>query len=207
VKGRNKPLVGITGIIGSGKSAAARYFAELGAAVFDADCAAREVTEKPEVLEEIRQKLGSHLLTPDGKLDRSRTAEEVFSSSEKLAILNRIIHPRVRERMWDFVQANSLKPDIPMIVLDVPLIYETDLHRYLDFVVVVAAPEEECVRRTMQRSRLSREEVLRRMHHQLPLNEKIRRADFVLDNSASLEHLKKQVERVFRDILARWREG
>ena len=196
--------MGVTGIIGSGKSTFSRFLAELGAAVFDADQAAREVTEEEEVLRRIREHFGSGVFAPDGSLDRAALAGRVFQDPGELAWLNRLIHPRVREKMWAFVESARRDPAVPVIVIDAPLVFETDLHRYLDAVIVVAADPETCIQRTMKRSGIDRSRIVERMKNQMPLDEKIRRADFVVDNNGDLAHLKEQAAKIFRQILERF---
>ncbi len=203
---RKKPLVGVTGMIGSGKSTFSRMLGELGAAVFDADAAARKAAQDPQVLAEIRRVFGPDVLTAAGRLDRGAMADRVFSRPGELQKLNRIIHPWVRGRMWRFVAEAEKDPSVPMIVVDAPLIFETDLHQHLDVVVVVAADEETCIQRTMKRSRLPRRKIIERMRSQMPLEEKMHRADFVVDNGGDLQHLKKQAKEVFERILRDFRK-
>ncbi len=203
---RKKPLVGVTGIIGSGKSTVSRMFAELGAAVFDADQVAREVTGERDVLEEIARNFGADLIDARGQLNRQALADRVFTDPARLRVLNAIVHPRVRERMWQFVKKKQADPNVVMILIDAPLIYETDLHKHLDFVIVVAADEETCIRRTMKRSNLNQKKIVERIRNQIPLSEKIKRADFVIDNNGDLAALKNQVEKVFQEIITHWQE-
>jgi len=201
---RKKALVGVTGIIGSGKSSAAQFFAELGAAVFDSDFEAKQVTEDPKILFIIGQKFGENVLDQNGKLNRSKMAEIVFQNTNKLKKLNEIIHPEVRKRMWDFVEKQQNDLQTTMIVIDSPLIYETDLHNFLNFIIVVKASEEICVQRVSKRSSLNREEILSRMSKQISLSEKVKRANFCIDNDKSLDNLKIQVQKVHQNILHKW---
>jgi len=201
---RNKPLVGITGIIGSGKTTVSRLFEKLGAAVFDADVAARKSTEDIEIISGIRETFGNQVFNSDGTLDRKKLANIVFISKGKLQQLNSIVHPYVRKQMWNFVEAQQKLVEVAMIIIDSPLIYETDLYTHLDFIVVVSSDIETCIQRVHQRNGLSREEIQERLSHQIPLEEKIKRSDFNIDNNNQLKRLNKNVQTVFTNIVEKW---
>ena len=116
-----------------------------------------------------------------------------------------IIHPEVRKQMWKFIAINQKNPQNSMIIVDTPLIYETDLHTYLDFVVVVSASTECCIQRVVKRNNLKRSEILNRMKNQISLSEKIRRADFHIKNDHDTAQLKSQVAQVYQKIISKWR--
>ena len=192
--------VGLTGNIGSGKSSVARLLAECGAAVIDADALAREATADPVVLRELVAVFGNEVLE-DGALNRAALAARVFDDPEARASLNAIIHPwvaREREARTAALAARVSPPAV--IVHDVPLLFEVGLDAEMDKTVVVDAPLELRVARVVARSGLSADEVRARDAAQLPLAEKVRRADFVIDNSGELEGLEPQVERVWRAL-------
>ncbi len=195
--------MGLTGNIGSGKSSVARLLAERGAAVIDADALAREATEDPEVLEAIARDLGSDLVV-DGRLDRAATARRVFADEEARGRLNAIVHPWVRrvsdERAAELVRGE--RPP-PVIVFDVPLLYENGLERGMDVVVVVDAPLETRVRRVQARSDLAAAEIRARDAAQMPLPEKAARADFVVDNGGAPEALVPQIDALWSRLLGR----
>ena len=198
-------MIGITGIIGSGKSTAANLFRKLGAAVFDADQIAREITKQADVLQQIRQTFGDEVIDKNGNLNRQKMAAKVFSHPELLKKLNGIIHPRVRRQMWRFVEKMQQDQAVKMILIDSPLIYETDLHRFPDKIVVVSASTENCISRVMKRNGMTRDAILRRMEQQIQLSEKRNRADFVIENDGDLNRLAGQVKNVFKNILQQWR--
>ncbi len=201
---RNKPLVGVTGIIGSGKTTVSEIFGQLGASVFSADEAAREVTGEADVIQTIADTFGQEMLRTDGSVDRKRLADLVFNDPVKLQRLNGIIHPLVRRQMWNLVDEQQRRAGVALIIIDSPLIYETDLHTSLDFVVVVLADEEKCIQRVMNRDGLSRDEILERLSRQIPLSKKKERADFCIDNDGNEESLIDQVEEVFNKIQKKW---
>ena len=189
-----RPLrIGLTGNIGSGKSSVARRLAERGAAVIDADALAREASEDAAVLARIEAALGAGLVV-DGRLDRGAVARRVFGDDAARERLNAIVHPWVRRASAEREAALMGGPNPPpVIVLDIPLLYENGLDRGLDAVVVVDAPLEERVRRVAGRSGLAPDEVRARDAAQMPLADKVRRADHVVDNSGPESSLDRQV--------------
>ncbi len=192
--------IGLTGNIGSGKSTVARLFVERGAALVDADALAREATADPQVLADIATKLGDDLVK-EGELDRAATAARVFADPEARITLNGIIHPWVRRESAARVEALSTRPDPPRVILmDIPLLYENGLERGLNAVIVVNAPLVTRIKRVSARSGLSEADVRARDKAQLPLEEKVARADYVLENGGSLEELEKQVEALWREL-------
>lgn len=200
-----KPLVGVTGIIGSGKTTISLLFAELGASIFDADDAARKATEDKNVIQKISATFGDQVFDADHNLDRRKLANLVFNDRDQLARLNNIVHPIVREKMWHFIEDQQQKKNVPMIMIDAPLIYETDLHTFMDYVVVVFSSEEVVINRVQNRDGLSREEILERLSRQIPIEEKVTRADFTVDNSEEIQNSKKEVRKIFDNILKKWK--
>jgi len=201
---RSKPLVGVTGIIGSGKTTVSRLFEKLGAAIFDADVAARKSTEDVEIISRIGETFGNQIFDSNGILDRKKLANIVFSSESKLRQLNSIVHPHVRKQMWNFVEVQQELAEVALIIIDSPLIYETDLYTHLDFIVVVSSDIEACIQRVQQRNGLSREEIQDRLSRQIPLEKKIKRADFNIDNNNQVKSLNKHVQSVFTNIMRKW---
>ncbi len=194
--------VGLTGNIGSGKSTVAQLLVEKGAALIDSDVLAREATRDPEVLQKIADALGEDLIK-EGELDRPKTAERVFGDEAARETLNGIIHPWVRresERRAEALEQRSSPPAI--IVVDIPLLYENALERGLDTVIVVNAPLEVRVKRVQERSGLSEKEVRARDEAQMPLEEKVERADYVVDNSGDRERLEERLNVLWSQLNA-----
>jgi dephospho-CoA kinase len=193
-----KPVrVGLTGNIGSGKSAVATRLAAKGAAVIDADVLAKEATSDPDVLARIAETLEENLVK-DGQLDRQATAALVFDNPEARARLNSIIHPWVadaRDTREHALQQTTNPPRV--IVHDIPLLFETNQQDDFDVVVVVTAPLEQRIARVQARSQLRDEDIRARDAAQMPLADKAARADVVIDNSADLASLEKQVDDVW----------
>lgn len=178
----------------------ARLLARRGAVLIDADALARQATADPAVMERIEASLGPGLVEA-GSLDRARVAARVFSDPEALSRLNAIVHPWVARRRAELeAEAAAARPAPPMVVHDVPLLYEVGLDAEMDTVVVVYAPLETRLERLARRSGLGPAEALARDGAQLPLEEKAARADHVLDNSGSLPELEDQVARLWDEL-------
>jgi len=199
--------VGLTGNIGGGKSSVARLLAEHGAFIIDADDLARQATSDPAVLNRISAELGAELVK-DGELDRQAVAAAVFADPAARSVLNSIIHPWVGLRRLQ-LQAEALgqaEPP-PVVVHDVPLLFEVGLDKSVDVTLVVVAPLTVRTARVMQRSGLSEEQVRQRDAAQMPQDEKAARADFVIDNSAGEAELEEAVARLWPELLARRATG
>lgn len=194
--------MGLTGNIGSGKSSVARLLAEHGALVIDADDLARQATSEPEVLKRVSDELGAHLVK-DGQLDRRAVATAVFADPQARAVLNSIVHPWVGLRRLQLqAQALGQVEPPPVIVHDVPLLFEVGLDRSVDVTVVVTAPLGVRAARVQTRSGLSEDEVRQRDAAQMPQEEKAARADYVLDNSGDEAELAREVARLWPELLA-----
>ncbi|HXZ30156.1 MAG TPA: dephospho-CoA kinase [Dehalococcoidia bacterium] len=189
--------VGLTGTVGTGKSTVASLFRQLGAYVIDWDELAREVTRPhSRAWRGIVKYFGKGILNADLSINRQKLAEIVFSDKKKVAKLNQLVHPEVfkeDERITNEIK--SLDPGA-LIIKDVPLLFETPLRISVDKVVVVSASEQTQLRR-LQEKGMSREDVRRRIQSQLPIEEKIKSAAFVINNDGSLEETKKQVEEIY----------
>ncbi|WP_027480756.1 dephospho-CoA kinase [Deinococcus pimensis] len=181
--------LGLTGSIGAGKSTVARLLRERGLDVIDADAIARTVSSWPEVLRDVRERLGEAYVT-DGALDRPALAALVFRDPEARTVLNGIVHPRVRaEAARQEANARSV-----WVVHDVPLLFENGLERGMDATLLVDAPLSVRVARVVARDGLSPEQVAARDAAQMPPEEKRRRASVVLDNGGDLTSLEAQLD-------------
>ena len=190
-------IVGLTGSVGTGKSTVTNFFRELGAYIIDWDELAREVI-RPQLRawKEIVEYFGKDFLNEDLTINRQKLAEIVFSDKEKVTKLNQIVHPEVfkeDERITNEIK--SLDPDA-LIIKDIPLLFELTRPIFVDKVVVVSASEQTQLRRLEEKG-MSREDARSRIKSQLPLEEKIKSADFVINNDGPLEETKKQVEEIY----------
>ncbi|GAA0517101.1 dephospho-CoA kinase [Deinococcus depolymerans] len=189
--------VGLTGSIGAGKSTVAALLRARGLTVLDADEQARLVTQDPEVLALLDARFPG--VVTDGILDRAALAARVFGNPAALADLNRVTHPRVRERMGALESQAAARGE-RVIVQDIPLLFEGGLDASMDAVIVVDAPLSLRVRRVMERSGLSETEVLARDARQMPAEHKRARATVVVDNSGDHAHLEAQVDAALRRL-------
>jgi dephospho-CoA kinase len=193
-------IVGLTGSIASGKSTVAGIFKELGACLIDFDVLAREVVRPHlKAWEGIVEHFGTAVLNEDSTINRGMLAEIVFNDPAKLEKLNEIVHPAVFEegkRRLEEIRRNN--PEA-IVVLDIPLLLETGYRTLVDKVVVVYSGEENQMKRLMGRG-LNPEEAEKRLRAQMPLAEKVKRADFVIQNDGSLAQTRRQVERVYQEL-------
>ncbi len=195
-------VIGLTGGIASGKSTVARWLAEAGAPVIDADRVAREVTRpgRP-AWREVVAAFGAGVTAPDGTLDRAALARVVFSDPEALARLNRATHPHIiraiRRRL-----ALLRRRGVRVAVVELPLLFEGGWEDLVDEVWVVAAGERVQRERLLARG-LSPEEAARRLAAQLPLTEKVKRADVVLDGEAPPAEARRRAVELYRAALER----
>jgi dephospho-CoA kinase len=172
-------LIGVTGGIGSGKSVVCDMFASLGAPVFSADACAKDIADTDSTArEKITALLGDGVYTDAGKLNRALTATKVFGDPELLGQLNEILHPLVFEEIDRWRERLSA----PYALVEAALIFESGLDEVLDYNLVVIAADDLRVERVMKRDGCSRDDVLRRMMHQLSNEELRRHADFILVN-------------------------
>lgn len=186
-------VLGITGGIASGKTSVANLFKELGAVVVSADELAREIVSPgSSTLRQIAECFGSRVLLADGTLDRPLMAELIFNDPQARQALNRITHPAIAA-LADQQLRGAERSGVSLVVYDAPLLYEAGAVRQVDKVLVVAVDEEVQVARLMARDGIRREQALARITAQMPLSEKIARADYVVDNSGSPEETRRQV--------------
>lgn len=194
-------IIGLTGSIGTGKSTIAHKFKELNIPVIDADLIAREVVEPGEkAYEEIVVTFGEDILQTDRTLDRQRLGEIVFSDEEKRKTLNGIIHPAIRAEM--IAQRDSyVSEDVPCVVLDIPLLYESKLTHFVEKVIVVATEADVQLERIMKRDDMTEEEAKQRIDSQIAVKEKANWADAVIDNNGTIAESEQQLI----DILTEWK--
>ena len=193
-------IVGVTGGIGSGKSAVTERFARLGIAVVDADLAARVIVEpgRP-ALEAIAEHFGRSILKGDGTLDRAALRQRVFADESERQWLEQLTHPLIGQEILDQMAASRS----PYTILSSPLLLETSQKDLADCVVVVDVPETVQVQRTMQRDANDEDQVRRIMAAQMPRDDRLQQADIVIDNSRSLAQLDEVVAELHKEFLLR----
>ncbi len=174
-------LIGITGGIGSGKSLICRILSTLGVPIYDADTRAKELMTTDEILvNQIKEKFGAESYQVNGSLDRDYLSREVFNDPTKLEKLNQLVHPRVAVDSEKWTKKNK---NFPYLVKEAALLFESGSYKLLDKIIVVTAPESLRVQRVINRDMSKdKEDVLKIIRSQMPEEEKIKRADFVIRN-------------------------
>jgi dephospho-CoA kinase len=191
-------IIGITGGIGSGKSAVTQRFEQHGITVVDADLAARVIVEpgKP-ALQAITEHFGDDILLDNGALDRAALRSRVFSDEDQRRWLEQLTHPLIGQEILDQLEASRS----PYTILSSPLLLETSQKGLANCVVVVDVPEEVQLQRAMQRDANDEAQIRRIMAVQMARADKVERADIVIDNSGSLADLDRRVEELHREFL------
>jgi dephospho-CoA kinase len=191
--------LGLTGGIGSGKSTAARMFADLGAIVIDADAIAKEVLEPGQVgYESVVNNFGEEILDSSGNIDRVVLAGKVFGDTTKLKELEEIVHPAVANKV---AQIRESLPAGAIIIYDTPLLIEKSLQQQFDQVIVVLAPEALRTQRLLARG-LAQNDIIARMSNQATDEQRREIANYVIDNSSTLVELREEVQKVWTQISA-----
>ncbi|HUU55567.1 MAG TPA: dephospho-CoA kinase [Armatimonadota bacterium] len=196
-------VVGITGGIGSGKGLAAEFFRRQGAVIIDADEVAHDLTRPGAPLTlRIAAEFGPEFLRQDGCLDRRKLAAAVFGDPRAVARLNALTHPPIVAAIDRELARLAAEGEARIICLVAPLLLEVGYGREqkVDRVLVLAADEEERIRRTMARDGLTAEEVKQRIAAQMPLQEQRRRADWVVDTAAGRQQALDQLESIWREL-------
>ena len=196
------PLIGLTGGIGSGKTAVSKLLAKLGAGIVDTDFIAHQITApQGEAIPLIQRQFGSEFIGADGALDRSKMRALVFENPEARKMLEAITHPLIRQKT--ILQAlQSAKDGATYLVFVVPLLIESGTWKgIIDHLVVMDCPEETQIERVVQRSNLTRQEVERILAAQASRQERLSHADTVIKNQGSLEDLEVEVQSLHQKIL------
>jgi len=196
-----KPVIGLVGGVGSGKSTVARIFAELGAAVIDSDRLGHEQLQRPEVLSQLRSWWGPQVVTAAGVADRSAISRIVFHDAAELSRLEALLHPLIDQRRKELVADLERDPAIRAVVLDAPKLLEAGLKGLCDRVVFVDSPRDERLRRVAETRGWSEDELNRRENLQFSLDKKRSMSDDVIVNHSDIEALRHEVEQVFSAIV------
>lgn len=196
-----KPVIGLVGGIGSGKSQVARILADLGAAWLSADELAHEAYRAESVKATIRSIWGLAVFTSENEVDRRALAERVFACPSDLRRLEAVIHPWIARRRGSIFAQQAPQDNVKAFVADSPLLFEANLDAECDFILFVDCRLETRAKRLQETRRWTRQELLRRESQQLPLDFKRDRADYIVDNNSDVDALVQEVSRVFSRIL------
>ncbi len=203
---KNKPhktFIGLTGGFGSGKSTVLAMLRRKAAGVVDSDAVVQSLLKSDRrVLSGIRRRFGNDVFDNTGRLDKKKVAARVFRSKKDRIYLEGLIHPLVRRAIWKKV--NSVKTGV--VVADIPLLYESGWDKKIDAVIVVAASKAKRISRLRDKG-FSASDIRRRMKAQWPLERKMKRADFVINNNESKAQTKKQVNNLWKKIITQEGKG
>ncbi len=192
-------FIGLTGGIGSGKSAASAEFEKLGITVVDADVVAREVVAPGQpALHRIAEHFGPEFILADGTLDRARLRARIFSDSDAKSWLEQLLHPIIRDAIIEQLHIAAS----PYAILVSPLLFETNQHELVARSILVDVPETIQIERASQRDENSTEQIRKIMATQMSRDNKRQRADYILDNSADLTGLHEQVRALHKKLLS-----
>jgi len=192
--------IGLTGGIATGKSTVAASLVRRGARLVDADQIAREVVlPGSPTLAEVALRFGQDILQEDGTLDRKKLGSIVFADSARRKELESILHPAIRAIMRERMHQYETETPERLVVVDIPLLYESGLEHMVSEVMVVYVPRELQLKRLMERDKLNSEQAEIRLNAQMDIESKKMRADHVIDNSGTLEQTEQQLDRFWRE--------
>jgi len=197
-----KPIIGVTGAIGSGKSLVASILEELGCALIDADKLAHEILELPETKNFLSEHFGSNIIRPDNTLDRKKIADIIFKDIEKKKLLESYIHPRVIEKQNRLIQQYRSENRYKAIVIDVPLLIESSLKHLCDLVIFVDSDFRIRSNRVKKSRGWTEEEISRREKFLYPNYLKRSIADVIVYNNSTVDECKRQVEKIFSRFIS-----
>ena len=189
-------IIGITGSIACGKSLVSNYLQEKGYTIIDADKIGHMALENDEVKRQLVNKFGKSILK-DNEVNRVTLGKLVFENNENLKELNNIIHPQIRKNISEQIQVHKNEK---LVFVDVPLLFEAKFDDLVEKIIVISLDEKIQLERLMNRNSLSKEEALQRIKSQIPVREKEKLGDYVVDNSFTQENTYNQVDRILEKL-------
>lgn len=196
-----KPVIGIVGGIGAGKSTVAGELAALGCGRIDADKIGHDLLTEQDVKDAIRANWGGEIFDPSGSIDRSKLAARVFDDPAELTLLNEIMQPRIRLRMQQQIEGLLVRPDVPAVVMDAAIMLEAGWNDLCTHLIFVEAPDDVRAGRVQRSRGWDRATWQQREKSQISLDRKLRRCYFNVDNSSSVSYLREQVRQIFNQIV------
>jgi len=196
---RDINVIGLTGGYATGKTFVASLLKKKGCAIISADKIGHGIIKpKTEVWKRIVNKFGKEILRRDGSVNRSKLSVIVFSDMGKIAVLNRITHPVIKKEIRKKISEAKAKNNVTAIVVEVPLLFESKMDKWFQKIIVVECDNVTQIKRAKKRSNISEEEILCRIKNQIPLEEKVKKADFVVDNNMPRKLVEKQVDDIMK---------
>uniref|UniRef100_A0A7C4ELW7 Dephospho-CoA kinase n=1 Tax=Thermodesulfovibrio aggregans TaxID=86166 RepID=A0A7C4ELW7_9BACT len=190
--------VGLTGNFGMGKSTVARIFQRLGAHVIDTDRIVAELLKEREVCEEIKKLFGEEVIK-DGKADKKAIADIVFENPSMRIYLENILHPKVFKKIDEIIDRIPSSGEPKIVVIEAPVIFERGYQNRFDLIVTVFTSEDTAIER-LEKKGITKQEAIKRIKSQFPIEMKKSKSDFIIDNSGSIENTMKQVEEIFQKL-------
>ena len=190
--------IGLTGGIGSGKSAVSTYFKKLGAFIFDADTVAKKILSNNNTAQnEIIAEFGTDVINVNGSIDKKKLSRIAFRNDDNQLKLNTIIHPYVFKEIDLSFQSILKKQNHDIFIVDAALIYESGADAHMDYVIVVTSNLKLRTERVMNRGNISREDFLKRIDLQWPENDKVEMADYIIHNNGTKKELEEEAKKVY----------
>lgn len=193
--------IGLTGIFGSGKSTVCKFFREKGIPVISCDSIVSHLLRTKRIRKKIEEEFGKDYFFEDGKLNKRKLAELIFSSADARKRLNGIIHPEVFKKLEEKLDTYKRNSKIAVVV-EIPLLFETRSENLFDVIITVSAPYKVIKKRLEKK--YSHQEIEKRIKSQMPLKKKEMLSDFIIENSGSLKDTKKQINKIIEDITRRY---
>lgn len=189
--------IAITGNYASGKSTVSKFFEELGAVIIDTDQLSREIVEPgKKIYMLIKNHFGEGIIKKDGSIDRKKLGSLVFSDPEQLKYLNSITHPEIYKLSLERSRDHS-----KIFMINVPLLFETEFKHIMDKIIIVTSDRDTLICRAKQRDKLSEIEINNRLKNQISINKYLDMADYIVDNSSSIEKTKEQVLTIWNNLV------
>lgn len=198
-------IIGLTGNIGCGKSSLSKIFMEKNIDVVDADIVSRRIFEDEELLQAVFKQFGPSIKNDDGSLNRRALGNIVFNDDNKLIELNNLTHPRLKEKILGEIE-NIRNQNKKLVILDGALLVEGGYLDHIDKLLVVTCEESIQIKRIMDRDNCTKQEALSRINSQMSQDEKVKYADYIINNSGSLQDLKNKADSFISYIKENWSE-
>ncbi len=198
---KNPLIVGVTGGIGSGQSTVSSFFSKWHCKIINADEKAKEVIKRNRTVQnELRRAFGNDIFN-GRQLNTKRLAELAFVDEIQTLKLNQIVHPRMAEVLVEEMERARFSGKFPIIIIDAALIYEISIEKMFDLIIVVNAPMQQRIKRVKERDGMTRAQFKERADKQIPLDEKAKWGDIVIQNDGTLEELEQRTRKVYNDLL------
>ncbi|HGY56495.1 MAG TPA: dephospho-CoA kinase [Caldithrix abyssi] len=201
-KYKNPLVVAVTGGIGSGQSTVCSFFEQWRCKVINADQKAKEVIRKDRRLQkELKQVFGEDIFFKNRELNAKRLAELAFKDEIQTLKLNQLVHPRMVESLVEEMERARFSQKFPIIIIDAALVYEISIEQMFDYIIVVNAPMSLRSKRVTSRDGMTKKQFSERASKQIPLQDKVKWADFVIENDGTLEELKERTRQVYETLI------